>query len=732
MSDIVFASAREYIKYARKLAMSESYSKAFDMYIAAFEKNPDLKEYHGPELRAVMSKLNDILVCTSRIDDIFSNFSRAISIFPGDMYLLNDVGKYLYKFGYYAEAFIQFQKALKVDPGYVNAEKNLNSVKNILLDRWHYRMLNDVIRNTTYRAALHETVRPGDDTVLDVGSGTGLLSLYAQECNPKSIAACDSSEVMANISNTVLHSHSVKEFKVVNQNSGSILSPDIGGKCSILVTELFDAGLFGEHILTTLSYAWKNLLCENARVLPQSAEFFVVGVNCKELLSKYQLCHNAKELLKIMQYNIHAHMEEESYDCEDINSFETLKFITEDTAVVKVDFCDSNHIEDKLHNTEPYITHLTVTQDGELTNFIGWFNLNLSSTCRLTTNPRCCTKANAWQQAVFFDTISRPVKEGEKLVCKFSLQSGKISLLSDSNMDIIRVSTDMLRFLNDMEYVKKIMDCLGLACVYLGQLAEMSDITIVDMCPFPIFGLQMLKRGIKSIVCCPKMEMDKTFMHTVFLANNIDSSKITYLMEEDWSKENFGDEKYHAIFCNILELAGDIAIHYKEMGLNLKQTSLHSGGLFLPTKTSIIAQIAKCNYLDTNNRLDDKNVSNYKIARHLNKYQASQNFFIDLSRLEYTPLSEPVNLGECMEMLPEVINVPITKTDDANCILCWYEIELMENMAEISTKRPCSFIDATIFLADPHIFMKQGRTANILHCVDSDGSFKLMLDVEAM
>lgn len=46
---------------------------------------------------------------------------------------------------------------------------------NSLVDRWHLPMLNDAGRNTAFMQAITSAVREGHLTVLDIGSGTGLL-----------------------------------------------------------------------------------------------------------------------------------------------------------------------------------------------------------------------------------------------------------------------------------------------------------------------------------------------------------------------------------------------------------------------------------------------------------------------------------------------------------------------------------------------------------------------------
>ena len=123
-------TAREYISYARQLSTNGCYSKSLDLYFMAFERSPQLKTAYEPEFRAIMMKLNEILAASNKIEDIFAIFTRAINIFPGNIYLLNEIGKYLYKFGFHEEAWSQFQKALVIDAGYVTAERNLNSLKN--------------------------------------------------------------------------------------------------------------------------------------------------------------------------------------------------------------------------------------------------------------------------------------------------------------------------------------------------------------------------------------------------------------------------------------------------------------------------------------------------------------------------------------------------------------------------------------------------------------------------
>lgn len=79
------------------------------------------------------------------------------------------------RMGFRDEAAGYFHKAVKLNPNFADARENFYRVANWLVERWHFVMLNDARRNLTYLRAIESAVRSGSRSVLDIGTGTGIL-----------------------------------------------------------------------------------------------------------------------------------------------------------------------------------------------------------------------------------------------------------------------------------------------------------------------------------------------------------------------------------------------------------------------------------------------------------------------------------------------------------------------------------------------------------------------------
>jgi len=87
-----------------------------------------------------------------------------------------------------------------------------NMCNSVVLDvnDWHMPMVNDLQRNDAYRDALRKLVKP-NDVVLEIGCGSGILSMLAARCNPKKVYAIEASTDFATIANENLKKNGLSE-----------------------------------------------------------------------------------------------------------------------------------------------------------------------------------------------------------------------------------------------------------------------------------------------------------------------------------------------------------------------------------------------------------------------------------------------------------------------------------------------------------------------------------------
>lgn len=98
------------------------------------------------------------------------------SKYGSDETILLMLGKKCYSNAMYRECEFFLRTALKVNPDCLSAKESLQILSETVVDRWHFLMLNDITRNSFFSRAIASAVgRIPCCTVLDIGSGTGLL-----------------------------------------------------------------------------------------------------------------------------------------------------------------------------------------------------------------------------------------------------------------------------------------------------------------------------------------------------------------------------------------------------------------------------------------------------------------------------------------------------------------------------------------------------------------------------
>ncbi|XP_026094644.1 protein arginine N-methyltransferase 7-like [Carassius auratus] len=159
-------------------------------------------------------------------------------------------------------------------------------------------MLHDKDRNEKYyqgiRAAVSRVKARGERVVvLDIGTGTGLLSMMAVTAGADYCYAIEVFKPMAQAATCIVERNGFSDkIKVINKHSTEVtVGPDgdMEERANILVTELFDTELIGEGALPSYEHAHMHLVQADCEAVPHRATVYAQLVESDMLWKWSQL-----------------------------------------------------------------------------------------------------------------------------------------------------------------------------------------------------------------------------------------------------------------------------------------------------------------------------------------------------------------------------------------------------------------------------------------------------------
>ncbi|XP_029357618.1 protein arginine N-methyltransferase 9 isoform X3 [Echeneis naucrates] len=441
------------LESAQQCLFNQDYGTAFVHYLLVLNLAPVFKDFARESFRFTLFKWAEELDSVGRIQDLFSCYEQALELFPADEVILNSMGEHLFRMGFRDEAAGHFHKALKLRPDYPEARENFYRVANWLVERWHFLMLNDRGRNQKYQQAIQKAVQSGCNTVLDIGTGTGILGMCAKKAGAAEVYACELSKTMYELACEVVTANGMEgSIKILHMKSLEMEVPkDIPHRVSLVVTETVDAGLFGEGIIESLVHAWHHLLLppqrgENefseqsatGRVIPAGATVFGMAVECVEIRRHHRLCVSevgglsmaaTGELRSPVSCSSEPDDSMEPYTTERLSRLPGgYKPLTEAFKALNIDFNNLQELEG-LSSREVQQICLPIIQEGELDALAVWFQLHLDEESSLSTGPQ---EDTCWEQAIYpVHTAKRFVLQpGDKLIIEISCRDAYLRLCS--------------------------------------------------------------------------------------------------------------------------------------------------------------------------------------------------------------------------------------------------------------------------------------------------------------
>jgi SAM-dependent methyltransferase len=197
---------------------------------------------------------------------------------------LVDYGRRLMERGRLHEALATFEAVTMRQPADPGLRRLVNQVHRRLVPRWHFAMLNDAARNDAYRRALNALDLRGK-TVLDVGSGSGLLAMMAADLGAARVYSCEAVEAIAGLARRIVAvNRKADVVDVIPRRSFDLaVGRDLHAPADVLVTETIDCGLVGEGLLPIVRHARDELLQPGAPVVPGRATLHAALLDSAEV-----------------------------------------------------------------------------------------------------------------------------------------------------------------------------------------------------------------------------------------------------------------------------------------------------------------------------------------------------------------------------------------------------------------------------------------------------------------
>jgi protein arginine N-methyltransferase 1 len=177
-----------------------------------------------------------------------------------------------------ASQFLRWKRTLYANPSMARALRALELRDYFEKVDVHEEMLADPVRMNAYYGAIQRYVT-SQHYVVDVGTGTGVLALFAAARNPRKVYALDHSKKMVSYARAAAAANGIANVTFVASSSYDFLPEE---PIDVIVQEQMGFVLFDEEMLEIIIDIRDRCLKPGGRILPAKFEFYLEPVQLLE------------------------------------------------------------------------------------------------------------------------------------------------------------------------------------------------------------------------------------------------------------------------------------------------------------------------------------------------------------------------------------------------------------------------------------------------------------------
>ena len=332
----------------------------------------------------------EILDAMGHAQEALADYRAALAIKPDHEQALKNASGLLVALNRGTEALELFNKALEVSPNLLVAKLGSAWATSKMVPLWHVPMMNESHRNDAYYEGIKSAVQPGK-RVLEIGAGSGLLSMMAAKLGATQVVACEAEPLVAKTATQIVQTNGFADtVTILSKISYDVeLGKDLPEKADVLIHEIFDSAIIGEHVLPAIEDAKKRLLKSDALIVPHAASIMIALMG-GEAAGKYLRVESSH-----------------GFDLSGFNAIASKKipFYREDIALVPmstpVDAFRFDFMKQDSYPAEDKILELTATTEGLCYGVVQWIRIELDSTTTWENPPTDIRSTTAWQRTIY-------------------------------------------------------------------------------------------------------------------------------------------------------------------------------------------------------------------------------------------------------------------------------------------------------------------------------------------
>lgn len=358
------------------------YSEAVDSLSSAL--------HVAPNMLPARSNRADAFNHLGRIEDAINDYRQVLLSKPDDEDILKKISVCLVKLNRGGEAIQLCRNALEVQPSLLTAKLGITWVLSQMIPAWHLPMMNEWDRNNAYYLGMQSAIAP-EKSVLEIGTGSGLLSMMAAKLGARAVVTCEAVSLIAETAQKIVEHNKYQDcIRVLSKTSFEIeLGKDLPEKADILIHEIFSSELIAEQVLPAIEDAKRRLLKPGARILPAAASIMIALVGGddvgKHLYVKDSFGFDLRQFNAITPRKIPIYR-------EDLNS----KLLSDDIEAFRFDFMNESSFPRQDKTLE-----IISTDEGLCYGVIQWIRMEFDEQVTFENHPSHNKSVSNWQRTVF-------------------------------------------------------------------------------------------------------------------------------------------------------------------------------------------------------------------------------------------------------------------------------------------------------------------------------------------